>query len=211
MEAAGEIGLLSQMFPSQHRRAPGFPARGEEQARLVRLFSISCTPSACRLAPRGRAMVNGGSAHPPSAMQEEQLPKCKVDAGVNILRFQCPVMSPGSGSKDDLILLHASLVRAGTNAAGPWVGEMTAEEEAVREGNWKMGRGRVSCEGSYRGSWTAGLGLSVCEVLEQGRHFPSFPSWIPLGGGLALGAGTGCSAALYQERWCRHPSGRLVS
>lgn len=134
-----------------------------------------------------------------------------MDAGVNILRFQCPVMSPGSGSKDDLILLHASLVRAGTNAAGPWVGEMTAEEEAVREGNWKMGRGRVSCEGSYRGSWTAGLGLSVCEVLEQGRHFPSFPSWIPLGGGLALGAGTGCSAALYQERWCRHPSGRLVS
>lgn len=136
-------------------------------------------------------------------MQEKRLPKCKVDDLVNILRFHCPVMSLGSGSKDDLILLHASLVRAGTNAAGPWVGEMTAEEEAVREGKCKMGRGRVSCEGSYRGSWTAGLGISVCEVSEQGRC-PQFPQLGPNGWGLALGAGAGCGAALYQELWCRH-------
>lgn len=54
---------------------------------------------------------------PPPAMQEELLPKHQVADLVNILRFHCLVMSLGSGSNDDLILLHASLVRPGTNEA----------------------------------------------------------------------------------------------
>lgn len=74
-----------------------------------------------------------GALTPPSAMQEKLLPKNKVPDLVNILRFHCPLMSPGFGSNDDLILLHASLVRPGTNEAVLWVGEVTPEEELVRK------------------------------------------------------------------------------
>lgn len=38
-------------------------------------------------------------------------------------------MSLRSGSNDDLILLHKSLDRPGTNEAVLWVGETTPEEE----------------------------------------------------------------------------------
>lgn len=79
-------------------------------------------------------MGNGTSAHPPpSAMQEKLLLKHEAPDLVNILRFQCPVMSLRSGSNDDLILLHTSLDRPGANEAVLWVGEATPEEELVKK------------------------------------------------------------------------------
>lgn len=70
---------------------------------------------------------------PPSAMQEKLLLKHEAPDLVNILRFQCPVMSLRSGSNDDLILLHTSLDRPGANEAVLWVGEATPEEELVKK------------------------------------------------------------------------------
>lgn len=70
---------------------------------------------------------------PVSAMQEKRLPKHEAADLVNILRFHCQVMSLGAGSNDDLIPLHASLVRPGTNEAVLWVGEATPEEDLVRK------------------------------------------------------------------------------
>lgn len=43
-------------------------------------------------------------------------------------------MSLRSGSNDDLILLHKSLDRPGTNEAVLWVGETTPEEQVKKEG-----------------------------------------------------------------------------
>lgn len=42
-------------------------------------------------------------------------------------------MSLRSVSNDDLILLHKSLERPGTNEAVLWVGEATPEEELVKK------------------------------------------------------------------------------
>lgn len=41
LEAVGKIQLLSQMFPAQHKRAPGFPACSGEKVYLTLLFFIS--------------------------------------------------------------------------------------------------------------------------------------------------------------------------
>lgn len=66
-------------------------------------------------------------------MQEKRLLKHEADDLVNILGFQCPVMSLRSGSNDDLILLHTSLDRPGTNEAVLWVEEATPEELVKKE------------------------------------------------------------------------------